>query len=140
MRTLERTKVRVGLGLIALPVLVVACAGIAYGQSRTSAPPVPEVMQSLEKALAGKWSTTYEFASEGPSHTERSGAGEEDWRTGPGGYVLMEEEHFRGPSGEVYILALHWWDKSTNSLRGMLCNNSGPEACNVDTYLNSTLK
>ena len=53
MRTLERTKVRVGLGLIALPVLVVACAGIAYGQSRTSAPPVPEVMQSLEMALGG---------------------------------------------------------------------------------------
>ena len=42
--------------------------------------------------------------------------------------------------GEFFVFAIHWWDKSTNSLRGMLCNNSGPAACNVDSYSNSTLK
>ena len=97
-------------------------------------------MQSLTKALAGKWTTTYEFEPGGMSAAGGTGTGEEVWRSGPGGYVLMEEEHVRAPFGELFIFALKWWDKSTNSLRGMLCNNSGPAACNVDSYFNSSLK
>jgi len=105
----------------------------------STAGPVPE-LQSLEKALAGNWSTTYEFAPGGISPNGGTGTGEENWRTGPGGYVLMEEEHVRAPSEEMFLIALHWWDKTTNSLRGMLCNNSGPAACDFNTYANSALK
>ena len=52
----------------------------------------------------------------------------------------MEEEHVRAPSSEVFLIAFHWWDKTTNSLRGMLCNNSGPAACDFNSYSNSSLK
>ena len=97
--------------------------------------PAPE-LQSLIQTLAGRWSTSYVFGS---SQSGATGSGEEVWRPGPGGYVLMEEEHFKTPSEEVFLIALHWWDNNTNSLRGMLCNNSGPAACNLDTYSNSTL-
>ncbi|MGC1620184.1 MAG: hypothetical protein WA765_16965, partial [Candidatus Acidiferrum sp.] len=34
----------------------------------------------------------------------------------------------------------HWWDKSTNSLHGMLCNNSGSAPCDLNSYYNSSLK
>jgi hypothetical protein len=102
-------------------------------------PPAPE-MQSLARALRSDWSTTYEFEPGGMSPTGGSGTGEEDWRIGPGGYVLMEEEHVRAPFGEMYLIAFHWWDKNTNSLRGMLCNNSGPAGCDFSTYSNSSLK
>ncbi len=102
------------------------------------AEPAPELL-SLEKALVGKWTTTYAsepgaFTSDGSTHT-----GEEVWRTGPGGYVLLEEEHVHMPSKEMFLIALHWWDSTTKSLRGMLCNNSGPAACDFDTYSNSSL-
>jgi hypothetical protein len=97
-------------------------------------------MQTLATNLKGKWSTTYEFEPGGMSPTGGSGTGEEDWRIGPGGYVLMEEEHVSAPFGEMYLIAFHWWDKNTNSLRGMLCNNSGPAACDFNTYSNSSLK
>jgi hypothetical protein len=100
--------------------------------------PAPE-MQSLAKALKGNWSTTYEFVPGGTSQAGGAGTGEENWRTGPGGYVLMEEEHVRAPSGEMFLIAFHWWDKTRNSLRGMLCNNSGPAACDFSTYSNSSL-
>lgn len=100
--------------------------------------PAPE-MQSLSKALKGNWSTTYDFAPGGMSPTGGTGTGEENWRIGPGGYVLMEEEHVRGPAGEMFLIAFHWWDKTTNSLRGMLCNNSGPAACDFNTYSHSSL-
>ena len=51
----------------------------------------------------------------------------------------MEEEHVLGPSGEMFLIALQWWDNTTKSLRGMLCNNSGPAACDFNTYANSSL-
>ena len=38
----------------------------------------------------------------------------------------------------MYLIAFHWWDRTQNSLRGMLCNNSGPAACDFNAY--STLK
>jgi hypothetical protein len=100
----------------------------------------PAEMQSLTQALKGNWTTTYEFAPGGISSTGGTGTGEENWRTGPGGFVLMEEEHVRAPSEEMFLIAFHWWDKTTNSLRGMLCNNSGPAACDFNTYSNSSLK
>jgi hypothetical protein len=104
----------------------------------SAADPAPE-LQSLANALKGNWSTTYEFAPGGISAAEGTGTGEENWRTGPGGYVLMEEEHVRAPSEEMFLVAFHWWDKTTNKLRGMLCNNSGPAACDFNTYSNSSL-
>lgn len=52
----------------------------------------------------------------------------------------MEEEHVRAPSEEMFLIAFHWWDKTNNSLRGMLCNNSGPTACDFNTYSSSSLK
>jgi len=106
--------------------------------SSSAADPAPE-LQSLEKALTGNWSTSYDFAPGGLSPNGGTGTGEENWRTGPGGYVLMEEEHVRGSAGEMFLIALHWWDKTTKSLRGMLCNNSGPAACDFNTYSNSSL-
>ena len=104
----------------------------------SSADPAPK-LQDLEKALAGNWTTSYDFAPGGMSPTGGTGTGEENWRIGPGGYVLMEEEHVRGPAGEMFLIALHWWDNTTKSLRGMLCNNSGPAACDFNTYSNSSL-
>jgi len=121
-------------------ILTVALAMEARGQSQAAPQPPAEIL-SLEKALVGQWSTTYEFdpGSMGPNVTG-TGHGHEVWRTSPGAFVLMEEEDIHAPFGEMFVFAIHWWDKSTNSLRGMLCNNSGPAACNVDTYSNSTLK
>src|SRR5271157_3305418 len=127
---------------------ILTIASISFAQSAdskrsptlTAAPPPPPELQSLTKALAGKWTTTYEFVPGVMSPTGGTGTGEEVWRVGPGGYVLMEEEHVVTPEEEVFLIAFHWWDKSTNSLRGMLCNNSGPASCNVDSYFNSTLK
>ncbi|HEY7351425.1 MAG TPA: hypothetical protein VH596_01545 [Terriglobales bacterium] len=117
----------------------VANSPIKNDQSQSNdAGPAPEML-SLAKALKGNWSTTYEFAAGGISPAGGTGTGEENWHTGPGGYVLMEEEHVRAPSEEMFLIAFHWWDKNTNSLRGMLCNNSGPAACSFDTYSNSSL-
>ena len=74
--------------------------------------PSPE-MRSLAKAFVGRWSTTYKYEPGGMAANGGTGKGEEVWRTGPGGYTLMEEEHIQAPFGEVFLFALQWWDKST---------------------------
>ena len=109
-------------------------ATICLGQSPR---PAPE-MASLTKALAGAWSTTYTFIPEMPA-ADSTARGEETWEPGPGGFTLLEKEHVSRVSGEQFLLLILWWDDSTRSFRGMLCDNSGVEACDVTSYANSTL-
>ncbi|MGA7222966.1 MAG: hypothetical protein WBX16_08920 [Candidatus Acidiferrales bacterium] len=135
---------KIHAALVSLLAFCVVCFGQAGASTSRSSPPnapqpAPEI-QSLEKAFVGKWSTTYDFEPGGMSPAGGTGTGEEVWRTSPGGYVLMEEEQVRAPFGEEFLIAFHWWDKNTNSLRGMLCNNSGPAACDLNSYYNSSLK
>lgn len=96
---------------------------------------------SLISALQGRWQTLVYYGEhqEGGGSREAPDHGERVWRTGPGGLTLMEEEHMATRGGDRYLFALHWWDRSTNSLKGILCNNSGPEACKVDSYYRSKL-
>ena len=110
-------------------------ANVCLGQSPRPAP----AMVSLTKALAGTWSATYSFIPEVPAAADSNARGEESWESGPGGFTLLEKEHVSRVSGEQFLLLILWWDDSTQRLRGMLCNNSGPEACDVTSYANSTL-
>ena len=108
-----KTVLRIGLVLISLIAIWVACFAQSGTRPTSQLPPntpqpAPE-MQSLTKALAGKWSTMYKFEPGGMVPEGGDGDGEEVWRTGPGGFTLMEEEHVRTPRGEVFLLALHWW-------------------------------
>ncbi len=56
-----KTMLRIGLIWVGLLTMWVACFEKALDQSLSNAPQPPAEMQSLEKALAGKWSTTYDF-------------------------------------------------------------------------------
>ena len=100
--------------------------------------PSPE-MQSLTKAIAGRWSTEITYGPESPSSPKKVSHGEQVLRSGPGGYTLLEEERIGTSSGEQFLLALHWWDNEAKQFKGLLCNNSGTGACNVDTFYNSSL-
>ena len=96
---------------------------------------------SLVKTLKGRWETlVYHEDPQGrATPQEAADHGEQVWRTGPGGLTLMEEEHIASRDGDQYLLALHWWDRSTNTLKGMLCNNAGSGACSIDSFYRSTL-
>ena len=66
---------KINAALVSLLAFCVVCFGQAGASTPSSSPPnapqtAPE-MQSLEKALVGKWSTTYEFAAGGMSPTGR---------------------------------------------------------------------
>lgn len=94
--------------------------------------PSPE-LQSLTKALAGKWSLDVKLESHtGGSETQ----GEETWRPGPGGFTLLEEEHLRMPQGDLFLLGILWWDTTTKNFHGMECQNLLPYTCDLKGALN----
>lgn len=101
--------------------------------STTDSRAVAPEMQSLIKVLAGRWSISEKLEPSEATPNGGVGEGEEIWRAGPGGFTLLEEEHISTPYGERFLLSLQWWDKSTNSFRGMLCNGSGQAGCNLES-------
>jgi hypothetical protein len=98
-------------------------------------------MQSLAKALAGRWAISEAFAPSGNNAdgiaTPNGGAGrgEELWRSGPGGFTFMEEAHDFTPAGEVYITGYMWWDDANKKFRGMECNSQWPQGCDAESAI-----
>src|SRR6516162_1887274 len=64
----------------------------------------PEELQSMIKALSGKWSLAVKFDPNPDMPSGFMGAGDETWRTGPGGFTFLEEEHIPTPAGDAFLL------------------------------------
>jgi len=104
--------------------------------SKSGTPQSSPEIQSLIKALAGKWSVSVKFESNPAMPGGAEGTGEETWRAGPGGFTFLDEVHLPTPGGEVFLLGIIWWDAKTKSLRGMECNNQLPYTCDLKGALN----
>ncbi len=104
-------------------------------KSQRSVQPSAE-LQSLIQALSGKWSMAVKFE---PSPGMPNGAtlsGEETWRSGPGGFTLLEEERLPTPAGDVFLMGIIWWDNRAKSFQGMECNSQLPYTCDLKGALN----
>jgi hypothetical protein len=131
--------VRRGQLVCAACIVLVLFGGQAQGQTtgsaRVSTPRPAAEMQTLAKALTGRWAITETFALSGNNSAEIAaggvGHGEEVWRSGPGGFTLMEEAHDFTPAGEVYIVGYMWWDRTAKKFAGMECNSQWPQVCDV---------
>jgi len=88
-------------------------------------------MQSLIKALSGKWSLEIKFESDKPAANATTTHGEEVWRAGPGNLTFIQEEHLPIAGGELVVLGIIWWDSKTKDFHGMECNNHNPHVCDV---------
>src|SRR5690348_17390835 len=88
-------------------------------------------LQSLSKALSGSWSLNLKFEADPETPNGFASSGEEVWRSGPGGYTLLEEEHLRMPKGDLFLLGIVWWNTATKTLHGMECQNLLPYTCDV---------
>jgi hypothetical protein len=88
-------------------------------------------LQTLSKALSGKWLLSVKFEPMGGATSGVTGVGEESWREGPGGIAFIEEEHIPTPDGEADLLGIIWWDSTLKSFRGMECNSRLPFTCDL---------
>ncbi len=138
---LRKGRIRsVAVGVLALSAGWLSTAGVAADVSGAPPPSTATAtdFSSLVRAIKGRWSVS-PVGDTDVAATRAGPKGEQIWRLGLGGLVLMEEEQIPSEQGLQYVLALHWWDNDTHSLRGMLCNNTGSGACSVDSYYRSKL-
>ena len=83
--------------------------------SQTSAmkPPQPaQAIQALTRALAGSWRTSETYERTEPTPNGGTGEGEAVWRSGPGGFTLLEDNQSRTPLGELFGFGVIWWDSA----------------------------
>jgi hypothetical protein len=93
-------------------------------------------MQSLIKALSGRWSLAVKLE---PNEGGANGAekrGEEVWKAGAGGAALLEDEWLPIADGDLSLLGLIWWDRQAKAFRGMECNSQSASVCDVKGSLN----
>lgn len=86
----------------------------SQGSTQRAAEPSAE-LQNLSKALSGKWSLAVRFESGSEMPNGPTLQGEETWRSGPGGFTLIEEERLPTPAGDVFLLEIIWWDNRTKA-------------------------
>ena len=93
--------------------------------SKTEKAQPPVQMRAIVNALAGTWSITW-LDKEGRA----IGAGEEVWRSAPGGSAFIEENRsmVNGEPADDY--AAMWWDSKAQQIRGIWCDASiNDEGC-----------
>jgi hypothetical protein len=88
-------------------------------------------MQSLIKALSGRWSLEVKFESDKSTPNATTNRGEEVWRATPGNLTFLQQEHMPIPGGALDLLGIIWWDSKTKDFHGMECNNRNPHVCDV---------
>lgn len=67
-----------------------ACDPALSSQNPTSATPHPSPeIESVARALSGRWSVTMSFEASKEMPNGASGQGEEIWRSGPGGFTFI---------------------------------------------------
>lgn len=91
----------------------------------------PAEMESVEKALGGKWNVTGNFEKSGEMPNGGPITGWQDWHIGPGGFTFSQEEDLHTPLGEIFGVGMMWWDKTKQSYGGLRCLNVDPRGCDV---------
>src|ERR1700722_1091549 len=107
--------------------------------SQDSAPGTPlpsREMESVTKALSGRWLVTMKFEPSEEMPKGAEGRGEEVWRSGPGGFTFMEEAETRTPFGVVFLTGFMWWDNADKKFCGMLCTSQNRRGCDPQGSLN----
>ena len=88
-------------------------------------------MQSLIKALSGRWSlkVTFEPSKDAPAGLE--GTGEETWHAGPEGLTFTDEEVMHAGPLAIILVGVLWQDLKTKDFHAMDCNNQNPHSCDL---------
>jgi hypothetical protein len=116
-------------------IAISSLASILVGQSASvSQPQRPKPsaeMRRLLDAFSGTWSTTIEFNTSDNHSPARKAHGTEVWRPGPGGLSIIEDYQSTGANGEVFGLAVAWWEAAEKRYQFLRCESTGADGCIV---------
>jgi len=116
--------------ILVMSSLLFVCWGLVNAQEPS------QEMKDLTKALSGEWILNVKVGPTSSSPNGSESTGTESWRSGSGGFTLLEEEHLRFGKQDMFMTAVVWWDPQTKSFHGMECQNVLPYVCDAKGSLN----
>jgi hypothetical protein len=129
------------IATVAIGLLITAPPGLSRSQANTpagNAPQATDEMQSLIKALSGRWSLKLKFESkDAPAGVE--GSGEETWHAGPGGLIFTDEEVFSAGPQTMIVVGIVWRDKKTRQFHAMDCSSEMSNTCDLKGALDDVV-
>lgn len=115
-----------------LAIAEASAMGQAGSAGNAAAPPqekpVSEPTRMLQ-ALEGKWSIVEELAPDASSPSGGKGEGQIVWRSGPGGYSVIEEYQSREGNRDISGLGVFWWDDPSHGFKTIWCDSTNPGGC-----------
>ena len=119
----------IGAVLVSAPCGSEAQTSSAADSARTSQ--AAGDMQSLVRALSGRWALTVQFEPSTDTAQGQRGRGEESWHAGPGGLTFTDEEQFTVGPQAVTVVGLLWQDRRTHDLHALDCSDQNPHVCDL---------
>jgi hypothetical protein len=124
------SKVAAGVLMTGIPCLSAAQSAGPAGDLRSPQPTTS--MQSLIKALSGRWSLKLKFEPSKGAPGGAEGSGEETWHAGPAGLTFTDEEVFHAGPDSVIVVGLFWQDLKTGAFHAMDCYKGNPHICDLE--------
>lgn len=119
----------VGIVMATAPFLSGAQGTGSAGDGR--APQPAGTMQSLIKALSGRWSLKLTFEPSKDAPDGLAGTGEETWHASPEGLTFTDDEVLHAGPQSIIVVGILWGDLTTKDFHAMDCNNQNPHSCDL---------
>jgi hypothetical protein len=95
-----------------------------------SADPKPgPQMEKLLRAFEGTWLIKEELAPDAASPNGATGEGRIVWRSGSGGFSVIEDYQSKQGTRAITGLGVFWWDEAAQGYRSIWCDNTNPGGC-----------
>jgi Protein of unknown function (DUF1579) len=101
----------------------------AAAPMQTAAPKPGPQMEKLFRAFEGTWKIHETLAPDPSSPNATTGEGTIVWRSGPGGFSLIEDYQSKQGDRQVTGLAVFWWDEPAGGYRTIWCDSTNPGGC-----------
>src|SRR5689334_2285289 len=88
-------------------------------------------MESLIKALSGRWSLTVRLEPSKDAPNGIDGTGEESWHADRAGLTFTDEEAFHAGPLSATIVGILWRDGKTGDFHAMDCSKENPHTCDA---------
>jgi hypothetical protein len=86
-------------------------------------------IEKLVRALEGTWSIKEDLAPDSTSPNGSTGKGRIVWRSGPGGFSVIEDYQSKQGAQDVTGMGVFWWDDSARGYRTIWCDSTNPGGC-----------
>jgi hypothetical protein len=103
-------------------------SSLAAAVAPADAKPGPQI-EKLLRAFEGTWLIKEKLAPDATSPNGARGEGRIVWRSGPGGYSLIEDYQSTQSTRAITGLGVFWWDEAAQGYRSIWCDNTNPGGC-----------